>query len=258
MPCCNELFYRQYKNNSEAENSVPLVLLHGSGGSHLAWPVEIRRMRGCNVIALDLPGHGQSGGSACQSLEALVSALHTFFRECAIRKMALIGYSLGAALAAAYARAYPTQVQGMALLAGGSRFSFPAALLDALRNFNHQTQFIEIFNRLVFNPAYPQAERRKILEPLAKIDPGVLWMDLQICLNYSLPADWEKVNCPVILINGADDAVVSTCAAREMAYSLPHASLTVLPGCGHMLIYEKTALITPILRDFFNSQMIGK
>lgn len=258
MPYCNELFYRQYKNDSEAENPVPLVLLHGSGGSHMAWSVEIRRMRGRNVIALDLPGHGQSGGSACQSLEALVSALHVFFQECAIRKMALAGYSLGAALAAAYARAYPTQVKGMALLACGSRFSFPAALLDALRNFNPQTQFIELFNRLVFDPAYPQAERRKILEPLAKTDPGVLRMDLQICLNYSLPAGWDKVNCPVILINGASDAVVSTCAARELAYSLPYASLTVLPGCGHMLIYEKTALISAMLRDFFNSQMVGK
>lgn len=258
MPYCNDLFYRQYKNDSEAENPVPLVLLHGSGGSHMAWPVEIRRMRGRNVIALDLPGHGQSGGSACQSLEALVSALHGFFQECAIRKMALAGYSLGAALAAAYARAYPTQVKGMALLAGGSRFSFPAALLDALRNFNPQTQFIELFNRLVFDPAYPQAERRKILEPLAKTDPGVLRMDLQICLNYSLPAGWDKVNCPVILINGASDAVVSTCEARELAYSLPYASLTVLPGCGHMLIYEKTALISAMLRDFFNSQMVGK
>ncbi len=258
MPYCNDLFYRQYKNDSEAENPVPLVLLHGSGGSHMAWPVEIRRMRGRNVIALDLPGHGQSGGSACQSLEALVSALHGFFQECAIRKMALAGYSLGAALAAAYARAYPTQVKGMALLAGGSRFSFPAALLDALRNFNPQTQFIELFNRLVFDPAYPQAERRKILEPLAKTDPGVLRMDLQICLNYSLPAGWDKVNCPVILINGASDAVVSTCEARELAYSLPYASLTVLPGCGHMLIYEKTTLISAMLRDFFNSQMVGK
>ncbi len=258
MPYCNDLFYRQYKNDSEAENPVPLVLLHGSGGSHMAWPVEIRRMRGRNVIALDLPGHGQSGSSACQSLEALVSALHGFFQECAIRKMALSGYSLGAALAAAYARAYPTQVKGMALLAGGSRFSFPAALLDALRNFNPQTQFIELFNRLVFDPAYPQAERRKILEPLAKTDPGVLRMDLQICLNYSLPAGWDKVNCPVILINGASDAVVSTCEARELAYSLPYASLTVLPGCGHMLIYEKTTLISAMLRDFFNSQMVGK
>ncbi len=105
MPYCNDLFYRCYESGETERGIPPLVLLHGSGGSHMAWPVEMRRWRGLRVIALDLPGHGQSAGVACQSLDALVSCLRRFLQDCGIRECIggpFIGRDPGADLASVY------------------------------------------------------------------------------------------------------------------------------------------------------------
>jgi pimeloyl-ACP methyl ester carboxylesterase len=47
---------------------MPLVLLHGAGGSYLQWPPDLRRLPTREVYALDLPGHGKSEGPVCTSL----------------------------------------------------------------------------------------------------------------------------------------------------------------------------------------------
>ncbi len=253
MPYCNDLFYREYENGTTETGKPPFVLLHGSGGSHLAWPVELRRMHGRRVIALDLPGHGQSGKNACQSLAALVARLEDFLRGCRIRKAALAGHSLGAILALAYAAALPSRVQGLALLSCGSHFTIPSQLFDALLQPKQNGQFSEQFSQMVFDPAFPQAERRAIAEPLSKVRPSTLMMDLGICADFRLPANLAAVKCPALMINGAGDRIIPPACARELAYALPNASLTILPGCGHMLIYEKTTLISTMMRDFWSN-----
>ena len=50
-------FYALYQGDVRSKRN--LVLVHGAGGSHLDWPAPLRRLRGANVYALDLPGHGR-------------------------------------------------------------------------------------------------------------------------------------------------------------------------------------------------------
>ena len=54
-----ELFYAE---TSSPNARLTMVLVHGAGENHLAWPAELRRVDGVTVYALDLPGHGKSGG----------------------------------------------------------------------------------------------------------------------------------------------------------------------------------------------------
>ena len=59
---------RTFKNDGEA-----LVFIHGSGQSHLTWILQSRYFayRGYQVLAPDLPGHGLSGGTPLDSIEAM-------------------------------------------------------------------------------------------------------------------------------------------------------------------------------------------
>jgi pimeloyl-ACP methyl ester carboxylesterase len=250
MPYCNELFYRIYENGEIERNQPPVVLIHGSGGSHMAWPAEIRRIRGRRVIALDLPGHGQSEGAACQSLTALLNCLQRFFQEIGIRNVSLIGHSLGAILALKFAVTSPSLVEKLVLLACGSSFAIPEELLVTLQPFQRE-QFCEKFSQIAFDRSFPQAERRVIVAPLAKMRANILIMDFKICSAYKIPSNLGKVNCPVMLINGSSDIITTPLSARQLAYTLPQASATILPQCGHMLLQEKTALISQMIRGFF-------
>ena len=73
MPYAGEMHFRG--SLRPEKNRYALILIHGAGGSYLYWPPEIRRLPGVNVIAVDLPGHGESGGKCQDSIEGYTNAL---------------------------------------------------------------------------------------------------------------------------------------------------------------------------------------
>lgn len=253
MPYSQDLFYRIYNEGEQPQNSYPLVLLHGSGGSHMAWPVDMRRLVSRRVIALDLPGHGQSIGTACQRLPGLVQSLRRFLDNLHIYNADLAGHSLGALLALDYAQAFPKRVHSLFLLACGSHFNVPAELFDRLLCPNQEDRFIEDFSRIAFSRYFPESQRRKLLAPLSKVRPSTLLADLSICAEYRLNGNFQKIPCLTRLVTGSDDLITSPASARELLHNLPQAELEILPKCGHLLLYEKTALIAKMMHGFFNS-----
>ena len=71
MPIAADLYYHAYQEGEK----LPVVLIHGAGGTHLFWPSEIRRLLGFRVFALDLPGHGKSSGRGLQSIAAYATSV---------------------------------------------------------------------------------------------------------------------------------------------------------------------------------------
>jgi pimeloyl-ACP methyl ester carboxylesterase len=252
MPYSNNLFYRIYNEAEQPEPPRPLVLLHGSGGSHMAWPVDLRRSLNRRVIALDLPGHGKSAGTACQQMPALVQSLRLFLDDLHIYRIDLAGHSLGALLALYYAKAFPKQVKRLFLMSCGSHFNVPEELFESLLCPNRKDQFIEDFGRIAFSQDFPQSQRRTLLAPLSQVRTSTLLADLSICAEYHLNGDFQKIVCPAQLVNGTNDPITTPASARELVHNLPQAALKILPKCGHLLLYEKTALISQMMRGFFN------
>ena len=63
-----------YTNNRNIDPSLDsIVFLHGAGMDHTVWTLPARHFarHGRNVIAVDLPGHGRSGGNAMTSIEEI-------------------------------------------------------------------------------------------------------------------------------------------------------------------------------------------
>ena len=56
------------------DKSKPLIIfVHGSGLTHMTWVLQTRyfAFHGYSVLALDMPGHGLSGGESLKSIEAM-------------------------------------------------------------------------------------------------------------------------------------------------------------------------------------------
>lgn len=94
-----------------------LVLLHGLGGTHRYWtcgPVPFE-LPGHRTALVDLLGFGESPKPWIRySVERHVAALHACLAG--ERSVTLVGHSLGAALALAYAVRYPSVVRRLVLI----------------------------------------------------------------------------------------------------------------------------------------------
>lgn len=105
---------------SGPSDGVPLVLLHGTAldDALLTFgPVLPRLAAGRRVIALDWPGHG---GSAPRRFEGIDDEMRFFARALAalgIDRADLVGYSMGGAIALAYALDQPERVRSLTLVA---------------------------------------------------------------------------------------------------------------------------------------------
>jgi len=251
MPYSSNLFFRIYNGDSKA-SAYPVLLLHGSGGSHLAWPAEVRRLPHHRVLAIDLPGHGKSNTPVCQSLEALQIAIQSFLLDQQIHQVIMVGHSLGAAAALSFASNYPEQVCGLFLLACGSRFNIPLDWFTSLLNADRKKILVKQFSQIVFDPSFPHKRRQELLAPLLLLPTSALLADLGICQDFNPHNKLSRIHCPVYLVNGQNDAVVPPPALQQLAQWIPHASQYVLPDCGHMLLHENTPLVSKILRDFLD------
>src|SRR5258706_9667812 len=88
-----------------AATQPTMVFVHGAGNDHSVWALQSRYFahHGRNVLAVDLPGHGRSGGDALRSVEAIGDWIIDLIDVADVKEATLVGHSLGslAVLAAA-------------------------------------------------------------------------------------------------------------------------------------------------------------
>lgn len=95
-----------------------VVLVHGWPASADSWRDVIPRLAGrYRVVAPDLRGVGGSASpSRDYSKAALARDLHAFVRTLGARRVVVVGHDVGGMVAYAYARQFPADVAGVAIL----------------------------------------------------------------------------------------------------------------------------------------------
>ena len=75
----NKNYFASDAGQGISKNKETIVLLHGSGLSHIVWSLTEQYLsnKNYNVLAIDLPGHGNSEGKSLRSIEEISDWLET-------------------------------------------------------------------------------------------------------------------------------------------------------------------------------------
>jgi pimeloyl-ACP methyl ester carboxylesterase len=237
-----------YYSASRPGNEVSLVLIHGSGGSHLSWPAEARRLASADVYALDLPGHGKSGGQGRTTVEDYAELVQAFVQELGLHRVVLTGHSLGGAVVLSCALQKPAWLQGLVLVGTGGRLKVAPQILDGLRQDFPGTA--AKVNDVAFGSQAPQALKRESEQAFLAADPEVMYGDFAACNEFDVMDRLEAIECPALVVCGDEDRLTPEKYGRHLAETLPRAELTVLQGCGHMMALEKPAEFSRAVQGF--------
>lgn len=95
-----------------------IILLHGFLANHQLWEAQFTDLsRSYRLIAMDLPGHGRSENLGyLHTMELLAEMVNALIRHLKLRKVVLIGHSLGGYIALAFAEKYTDKIKGLILV----------------------------------------------------------------------------------------------------------------------------------------------
>jgi pimeloyl-ACP methyl ester carboxylesterase len=248
MPLVSELYYYAFEGTTH--ETPPVVLLHGAGFTHLAWPPEVRRLPGQRLFALDLPGHGKSGGAGQQSVAAYADLVLAWCAAAGFQRAVFVGHDLGGAVALHLALHAPEQVVGLGLVSSGARLRVAPEILE---HASSPTTFYKAVEALIGQSFASGADPRLVeqtLREMAATRPSVLSGDLQACEAFDVLEQIAAIRAPTLVVCGADDRLTPLRQAQYLAGAIPAARLAVIPQAGHLAPLEHPLLVAEALRSF--------
>ncbi|MCP5370640.1 MAG: alpha/beta hydrolase [Hyphomicrobiales bacterium] len=236
-----------------------VVLVHGAGMDHTVWSLQTRDLahHGLHPLALDLPGHGRSGGGPAASIEDQAAWLLRFLDAAGLARARLAGHSMGALTVLQAAALAPERITGLALLGVAAGMPVHPDLLAAAEA--NDPLAAELIVGWAYgarglvgdNPAPGLWMRGGGLRLLLRAAPGVLHRDLAICNAYATAVEAAaKVACPVLLLLGDGDMMTPPRNAAPLAEAMAGSRTRVLADCGHMMMSERPTETAEALRAF--------
>jgi pyruvate dehydrogenase E2 component (dihydrolipoamide acetyltransferase) len=237
------------------DRGVPVLFVHGFGGDLGNWLFNLDAVAEvAPVIALDLPGHGQSTPRLPGTrLADLARFVVRFLDRLDVERVHLVGHSMGGAIASRIALDHPARVASLALIdSAGLGAEINAGYIDGFVAAASRRELKPVVEQLFANP---ELVTRQLIDDLLKykrIDGvtevlGTLGASLfaggRQAEQPGLGLDAKKL--PVLVVWGRDDHVIP---ASHAANAPPGATVVVLDGAGHMAMMEKAGEVNGLVK----------
>lgn len=254
----------------EIGTGPPVLLLHGWPTSSALWRNVMLPMAGNNrVIALDLPGFGQSDKplEASYSFRFYQRVLDRFIEQLEIDQLGLAVHDLGGPVGLYWACQKPERINKLALL---NTLVYPevswavvafglACRLPGLRSYITSRHGLRAAMRLgvedksritdevvqgIHTPFIERDARRALCKTALGLSPKGLQDIARLLPQFKIP---------VRIVYGERDRILPD-VAKTMArvkQDLPQAEVTALAGCGHFLQEDQPEHIGQLLNEFF-------
>lgn len=240
----------------QGRDGPTVLFIHGFGGDLDNWLFNLDALAESHtVIALDLPGHGQSDPRLPgATLEALTGFVVHFLDAVGARRAHVVGHSMGGAIASQLALDHPERVGSVALIS--------SAGLGGEINTGYIEGFVAAQSRRDLRPvveqlfANPDLVSRPMLENLLKYKRldgiGAVLTELGASLfghgrQRAQPGRrLAETGKRVLVVWGAQDRIIP---AAHAANAPPGATVRVIEGAGHMVQMEKAADVNALLRE---------
>src|SRR4051812_2049876 len=253
------------------QGDPPVLLLHGLGGTWPAWlqtlPAVAREHR---VIAVDLPGFGASApGSDGISIPGYARTIERFCARMGLDEVVVAGSSLGGWVAAELTLRAPELVKALVLIDAAGMVPTRAERLKAISLMRGAELGAPLAPR--FRSAIASRPRlRRLALKYTDAEPAGLAADL---VYMALPAapdpgfgpaftaarrSWSdawcdqltEIECPTLIVWGERDSLLSLGQGREWARRIRGSEFRVIPGAGHLPMFERPVLVNGLLEGF--------
>lgn len=224
----------QYVQVGNDENLPNIIFVHGSPGALSAYETYLQDtflVKSANLLAVDRLGFGYSDfGKTVHSLSIQANLIAAILKDLPSKRNILVGHSMGGPVISKLAMNFPDLVNGLVLVA--------PAISPELEPSNRWRKILDLGLFRCLTPAALRVCNQEII-PLKE--------ELLKMMRH-----WNKITCPVTVIQGTIDNLVpvgNAYFAKKMLINSPAVELKLIEEGNHFILWSETSLITQAILD---------
>ena len=260
-----------FRDEGITTDSVPLVLIHGTGASLHTWEGWVKALKANHrIITFDLPAYGLTGPNAQgdYSQNYYVEFVEKLLIKLAVKKCVLGGNSLGGSITWAYALAHPARVQKMILVDAGGYpmksksvpIAFQLARLPVLSSLFKYVTPRSIIEKSIHN-VYVHDERitDKLIDRYYELalragnrKAFIERMKVSIASDKYLKI--KTLMMPTLIIWGQQDGLIPLTVGEQFHQDLANDTLVIFKDLGHTPMEEDSDNTVKAVVDFLRKK----
>ncbi|MBM3253774.1 MAG: alpha/beta hydrolase [Candidatus Omnitrophica bacterium] len=252
----NKIFYN-IKGNGR-----PLLFIHGWATTSRVWEEQINYFsKNYKVIYFDLSGFGKSINSKPITLDNLTRDLTCLIDYLSLKKVILIGWSLGALVSLKSALSSIEPVESLVLVGATARFTngpgynagLPGILLKRLyKRLERDTKrALADFYTLLFSEKENCSRIiPKLLKDSVNLDRKVLLESLNIFFDTDLRNKISNIKLPTLIIHGDSDQICPVSSADYIHSRISNSVVEIIKGTCHVPFLTKVDKFNQILEKW--------
>jgi 3-oxoadipate enol-lactonase len=245
---------------------VLVVLLHGLGGSRIAWEPQLASLAagGYRAAAWDMPGYGASAPPPQWTFDALATAAATWIKDFGVGAAHVVGLSMGGMVALHLALAEPALTRSLVLCDTSPAFGFDGsttadawveARLAPIRRGETPASIAAGAIGSIMAPGATAVE--EATEAMARIDPEAFEGAVRCLPSHDVRDRLTEIAAPTLVVVGELDRETPPTFARHLADHIPASRYVEIAGAGHISNLERPVQFNTAMLDFLTTVGAG-
>jgi len=220
----------------------PLVMLHGGVYGYISEfaPFIPKLAEKFQVICIATRGHGKSEiGKEPYSYKQRAHDAYEVIRSITKDSVVVIGFSDGGTTGFKLAALYPQLVKKLIAMGVGDK-----PQNRQREKFNYTAEGLMKADSTLFT------ERLKLMPEPKRWQESLAWLNTMYNNDYVSQETFEKIRCPVLLMNGDEDGYNTIDAFIQCSKYIGNAQVAVIPGCYHVIFFCNFPAVWASLEPF--------
>ncbi len=257
-----------YKDEGDATDTNPLVLIHGTSSSLLTWDSSARILQKQHrIIRLDLPGYGITGPNPEREygFDYYTTFLDSFLNRLQVKHCTLAGNSLGGGIVWNYTLVYPEKVSKLILVdavgftsstKSNGALGFKLAQMPVMNQllkvitpkflvkksledvYGDKTKVTTVLVDQYYDMLLRTGNRQAILDRMQK------------GFESNNSEKMKEIKTPTLIIWGEKDQLIPVDCAYLFKKSIVNSELEILKGVGHVPMEESPEKFSQLVDQF--------
>jgi pimeloyl-ACP methyl ester carboxylesterase len=252
----SRIHYVNYGKGSDA-----LVFIHGWTCNVDHWRAQVNEFAKRNrVIAVDLPGHGQSDKpQITYNMDLFARAVDAVLRDAKVKHAVLVGHSMGTPVARQFYRKYPEKTLAIVIVDGPLRPFGDKAMMDRLIAGLRSPNYKDVLRQMFTSMKGPGAtsEMEELIRTSSQNTPQYVVVSAMEGMADSSIWGEDKITVPVLAILAKNPFYPPNVEqqTREIATNV---DFQMWDGVGHFIMMEKPAEFNAAVLQFLDKNKLLK